>query len=431
MRRLAVCLVCVACSSPHRKPGSCDGPCPESKIDHLVVIVQENHTFDNYFAQYCTAPARSAPTCTNGPACCEAGPAFDPSGATPMALDDTANAAYDPNHEQDCELAEADGGAMDRYVTGTSVADCSDPRNFAYASASVMQPYYELAAGGALADHYFQPVSGQSSSNDMYLARAQFVFLDDLYKPDAIGQQCSLNPTLMSFEGTTIGDVLDTAGVSWTFYAEGYQAMVDAAKTQDKCPKPPADCPFGLGLYPCDYDPSDIPFDYYANFADNPKFLRDYGKLASDLSNITLPQVVFVKGLGYHTEHPGQYTTISDGEKFVGEVVDAVRTSQYAPDTLILVTWDEGGGYFDHITPPEQPTIDAQPYGTRVPLLAIGPFTAPGTISHTQMEHSSIVKFIEWNWLGKQTGQLAGRDTTVANLGSMLDATATGTPVPQ
>ncbi len=121
-----------ACAPSTRAPGSCDGPCPAAKkIDHLVIVVQENHTFDNYFAKYCTAAPGSSPTCTQGAACCEAGPGSDPSGAAPIALDDAANAAYDPNHTQGCELSEIDGGMMDRYVTG--VTGCSDPRNFAYA----------------------------------------------------------------------------------------------------------------------------------------------------------------------------------------------------------------------------------------------------------------------------------------------------------
>jgi phospholipase C len=415
-----------ACGSKTRAPGSCDGPCPASKIDHLVVVIQETHTFDNYFGRYCTAPTGSAPTCTDGPACCEAGPAQDPSGASPIVLDDASNAARDPDHTQVCELAEADGGAMDRYVTGA--AGCSDPGNFAYADPAVVQPYWQLAQAGALADRYFQPVAGQSSSNDMYFARAQFVFLDNQYKPDAIGQECSLEPQVMSFPGPTIGDLLDDAGVSWAFYAEGYQAMVDA-RAQDKCPRAPDDCPFGLNLYPCNYDVGDIPIDYYANLADDPRVLRDESRLARDLEDGTLPQVVFVRGLGYHSEHPGYSDTIGDGTTFVGGVLDAIAASAYAPDTLVLVTWDEGGGYFDHVAPPPD-GADGQPYGTRVPLIAVGPFARANTVSHVVMEHSSIVKFIEWNWLGMQTGQLAGRDVDVANLGSLLDPAATGAAVP-
>jgi phospholipase C len=425
-RITVVAAALVACSSPpHRTP--CDGPCPASRIEHIVVIVQENHTFDTYFGQYCTAAPGSSPACTQGPGCCEAGPAHDPSGASPVVLDDTANGAYDPDHTQVCELAEANQGAMDRYVTGAGA--CSDPRHFAYADPAVVQPYWDLASAGALADRYFQPISGQSSSNDMYLARAQFVFVDNDYKPDAIGQNCSVIAATMSFPGTTIGDLLDDAGVSWAFYAEGYQAMVDARGTS-LCPKAPKDCPFGLDLYPCDYDPSDVPFAYYPSSADNPKVMRDYARFATDLANLTLPQVVFIKGLGYHSEHPGEYTTISDGTRFVGDVIDAVDASPYAPATLILITWDEGGGFFDHVAPPGLGAVDGRPYGTRVPLLAIGPFAAAGTVSHVELEHSSIVSFVEWNWLGMQTGQLAGRDATVANLGSLIDPVAAGAVIP-
>src|SRR5262249_55515343 len=145
----ALILLCVTACGASRTPGSCDGPCPASGIHHVVIVVQENHTFDNYFGHYCTAPAGSAPTCTDGPSCCEAGPAHEPSGASPVVLDDTENGAYDPNHGQDCELSEMNGGAMDRYVTG---APCSDPRNFAYAESDVTALYLALADAGALAD---------------------------------------------------------------------------------------------------------------------------------------------------------------------------------------------------------------------------------------------------------------------------------------
>src|SRR6476660_6619853 len=96
-------LLLAACSSAHtRKPGDCDGPCPATPVRHLVVVVQENHTFDTYFGRYCTAAAGSAPTCTTGPSCCEAGPAHEPSGAAPIVLDDTTNGARDPDHTQAC-----------------------------------------------------------------------------------------------------------------------------------------------------------------------------------------------------------------------------------------------------------------------------------------------------------------------------------------
>src|SRR5439155_11943074 len=118
---------------------------------------------------------------------------------------------------------------------------------------------------------------------------------DNDFKPSSIGSACSLNASAMSFPGPTIGDVLSTAGVSWSFYIEGYQAMVDS---NPDCPPAPHDCPFAVSLYPCNFDPSDITFAYYDNLKDDPRLFKDFGKLAADLDSDSLPQVVFVKGLG-------------------------------------------------------------------------------------------------------------------------------------
>ena len=401
---------------------TCDAGCPSSRIEHLVVIVQENHSFDAYFGRYCTAPAGSSPSCTSGGACCEGAPAAEPgtTGGAPTLLTDQENRGFNPDHTSACELKEMNGGAMDRYVAG--VASCSNPRNFAVAPASLVQPYWDYAKAGALADRYFQPIIGATSANDMYFARAGFVFDDNAYGPDAIGKSCiSLTPK--DFTETTIGDLLIANQVSWAFYAEGYQAMKSATGA---CPAAPADC--ASTRYPCTFDPSDVPFDYYPSLKDNPLYLRDYSQLAKDVAGGTLPSVVFVKALGYRTEHPG--SSISAGIKFVQEVVSGITSSPYAPSTLVLLTYDEGGGYFDHVAPPKTNTADGKPYGTRVPLVAIGPFARKDFVSHVTMEHSSIVRFIEWNWLGGKTGQLGTRDTNVANLGSLLDPMATGTPVP-
>jgi phospholipase C len=108
-----------------------------------------------------------------------------------------------------------------------------------------------------------------------------------------------------------------------------------------------------------------------------------------------------------------------------------VRHSAYADDTLVIVTYDEGGGYFDHIAPPATSTVDNQPYGTRIPTIVTGPFARKNAVSHVTLEHSSLVRFIEWNWLGMQMGQLAARDATVHNIGSLLDPAATGVAVPE
>ena len=431
---LPLLFLALACSS---SSSSTAPPIPvaptTSSIKHVIVVIQENHSFDAYFGAYCKAATGSNPSCTTGPSCCEAAPDKDPGGgARSIPLDDAANAGFDPNHTQVCELSEIDTGKMDGYVKAPMVggAVCGSPENFAVAGQAVAGPYWQLAASYALADRYFQPVAGQSSSNDIYFARAKFAFLDNDDAPATIGSACQLTLKPTVFTDTTIGDLLVGAKVPWGFYAEGYQAMLDAQAKKD-CPTAPTDCPLGMKTYPCDYAPDDNPFQYYKAFQNDPAHAFDFTKLAADLSSGNLPGVSFVKAIGYKSEHPGYGTTISAGSSFVTALVGGVQGSPYANDTLVLVTYDESGGYFDHVAPPPASAIDSQPYGPRVPLLAIGPFARKNFVSHVTMEHSSIVKFIEWNWLGGQTGQLGTRDGTVNNIGSMLDPAATGVAVPE
>jgi phospholipase C len=403
-------------------------PTPKSAIQRVVVIVQENHTFDNHFGQYCKAPPGAAPTCTAGPDCCEAGPARDPIGAVPKVLDDAQNAAYSPDHSQACEVDEIDGGKMDKFTISTV---CGSPNNFAYADPSVVAPYWRLAQQNALADRYFQPMAGQSSSNDMYFARARFVYLDNAFIPDSIGALCSVGgvPT-KQYDDPTIADLLVAAHVPWAWYAEGYKAMIDAQKSK-RCPDPPLDCPAGIGIYPCIYDASDVPFQFYKSFTDDPRYMKDLGDFTAALADCSLPSVSFVKGIGYKSEHPSTDIRLSDGVSFASRLVAQLLASPCADSTLVLLTYDEGGGYFDHVAPPANSAVDQQPYGTRVPMLAIGRFARRNFVSHVEMEHSSVVKFIEWNWLGGVTGQLGNRDAVVNNLGSLLDPAATGTQVPE
>ncbi len=417
----------MACSS-QSVDDTCSGTCPQSSIKHVVIVVQENHTFDNHFGRYCTAASGSNPTCNTGPACCEAAPQTDPSGATLGNLDDNACATYSPDHSSACETPEMNGGKMDMY--GAGVANCSDPRNLATSDATIIAPYWNYAATGAIGDRYFQPIIGQSSANDMYMARAAFVFDDNSASPQgAVGVSCTLGAAAQkSYTDTTIGDLLNTANVPWTYYTGGYADQAAASK-QGTCASGPDTCT--LSFYPCTFDPSDVPFEYYPTLRDDPKHIADDTQFLSDLQNGKLPAVSFVRAVGYLSEHPGQLTKLSTGVAWVKQMIDAVEVSPYAGDTLVILTYDEGGGYFDHVTPPPTSTVDNKPYGTRVPFLAVGPFVKKNFVSHVVMEHSSLVKFIEWNFLGGQTGQLGTRDAVVNNIGSVLDPATTGVPVPE
>jgi phospholipase C len=424
---LAALLACGSSASQGssaESTGACHGsPC----IEHLVVIVQENHTFDNQFGGYCTAAPGSNPTCNDGPACCEAMPATDPAGTKPTVLTDAAHGAFDPNHMQACELSEIDNGKMDMFATAASM--CGDARNVAIADPTIVKPYWDLAGAGAIADRYFQPIAGQSSSNDMYLARAGYVFTDNDEAPEgAVGIMCDGQTSLAQYTDKTIGDLLTEAHVSWTWFADGYGAMVAA---HGVCPPKPADCPLPFAVYPCAFDPTDVPFEYYPSTRDNQSTMKDVSALDAALqSGSGLPSVSFVKAIGFRSEHPGYGITASAGVGWASALVGRIEASAYGANTLVLVTYDEGGGFYDHVAPPPASNVDGKPYGTRVPLIAVGPYARKNTISHVTMEHSSIVKFIEWNWLG-QTGQLGTRDAVVNNVGSLLDPAKTAVAVPE
>ena len=446
---------CGACGTTCARGQLCEaGACTTSAIEHVVLIVEENHTFDTYFGNYCQATAGSAPTCTSGPSCCEAAPALDPSGASPIVLDDASNETYDRDHDRVCEVAQIDGGLMDHFVVGSNVHttaveslytwDCSDPHNWALADATTMTTYWSYADAGALADRYFQPAVGSTSANDMYLAAARWQFDDNTDRPLSIGSGC-LGPggNAALYNGVaTIGDLLVGHGLTFRMYADGYaDAVASAPLCASQAGHFPGDCEVSeqTAMYStCNYDPSDLPFQYYKQFVDDPTYIVDEKQLGADINDGKLPNLVYIKPRTYTNEHP-KWSTISRGVGFVSTVVDMVRQSQYANSTLILIVWDEGGGFFDHVSPPPAVATmydaDASgapvPYGTRVPLLALGPFARAGVVSHVQLEHSSIVRFLEHNFLGAHyAGALGHRDAVVQNLGSLLDPAKTKITIP-
>lgn len=483
---------CVDTETDDQHCGGCDtvcegaqhcggGACVSSAIQHVVIVVQENHTFDSYFADWCQAPAYSEPTCTTGPACCEAGPDTDPgTGALPIKLDDQANIGSgplgeDPNHNRECELAEIDGGLMDRFVAGADVPydpicgnECSRPENFAYSNEATVGPYWDLAEANAVADRYFQPTPGATTANTLYLLTAHWLFDDADYRPDSIGSanpngtdaEC-VDPTGVCLDGSirswpggdTIADRLAGAGIQMTGFIEGYQAAVDATRdvfdggTLTGCAHASDDCPyFGVGLYACVYEPADVPFQFFDTLRDDPttepgtttSFTTDYADFAKVVANGALPPVAYVHGYTFRNEHP-KFSTITDGIAFTQQTIDAIEASDlYRDDTLVLVVWDEGGGFFDHVDPvaawPVAPDADdlgnPVPHGTRVPLIAIGPMVRHGEISHVVLDHSSIVAFLEYNFLAPD--QWVGEaDLAVHNLGSLLDPAKTGFAFPE
>lgn len=397
-------------------PNICkSSPSTTSAVKHIIVIVTENHSFDSIYGRYCNATPGSKPSCNIGPSCCEAAP-DSVTESSPKTLTDEQNLKYDPDHSAVCETCEVNNGAMDRYVTGCS---CSNPSNFAIADSKTATNYYSWASSYAIADNFFQSAIGASSENDMYFATGKFLFLDN----EAVPQDPKLNGArcytsgFKSYYSTTIADLLNYCNIDWTFYAEGY----DKNPTSHEC-------------YPLYYDASDDPFTYFPSLINSSEIssrnFRDYNSLFSDITDGTLPSVSYVKGLGIHSEHPG-ISTITAGEKISQDIIDAIAASNtYKPNTVVFVFPDESGGYYDHVAPPPRSAVDNQLYGPRIPLIAVGEQVKRNYVSHVQMEFSSVIKFVEWNWLNGEPGHLGTRDAVVNNIGDLFDNKKTGVNIP-
>ncbi|HLL43972.1 MAG TPA: alkaline phosphatase family protein, partial [Segetibacter sp.] len=177
----------------------------------------------------------------------------------------------------------------------------------------------------------------------------------------------------------TIGDRLSDKSIDWAWYSGGWDNAL-AGK-----PDPT-------------FQYHHQPFIYFINYAEGTAakkaHLKDETEFIAAAKNGTLPPVSFVKPVGANDEHSG-YADLLTGENHAVELINAVRNGPNWKDAVIIITYDENGGYWDHVSPP---VIDKWGPGTRVPAIIISPFAKRGYVDHTQYENVSILKLIEKRW---------------------------------
>ncbi len=388
---------------------------PKSKIEHIIVFISENHSFDSIYGNYCQAETFSNPSCNYGAQCCEKIPS-SLNGVKPKDLTDIQNSRFDPCHSKACEESEMNGGKMDNYIINGVGAN---PNNFVAAIDDEFSAklYFQWARENAISDSFFQSSAGASSQNDMYFAAGKFFFLDNTYAPQnkrIPGAQCQ--GSFNSYSDPTIGDLMNTCKISWTFYGQGLKENATTKDCDDKW-----------------WDGTDNPFFYFPSLTDSPTAednFRDFTDLINDIKNRTLPSVSYVKALEMYTEHPGNSGGFINGQRLSEQIVRNVKESDlYRENTLVILVPDESGGFYDHITPPPTSTVDGLIYGPRTQFIVVGEIAKKNYVSHVTLEPSSIIRFIEWNWLGDE-GQLYTRDRVVNNIGDMLDDIKAGVKVP-
>lgn len=337
-------------------------PNTATPIQHVIVLVQENHSFDNYFGTYPTAngtldlkdlPLQRVNGIPNHVCLPYSGSCISPrlADGTPPANPVEGQLVYE----------------MDYANNGSGFATNSGPQSVVYFDYHSVAGYWDYAEEYGLGDNYYSAVLGTTTPNRLMLLTGNTPVSAN-YGP----------PPYIPYAETVMGQ-MDNAGVSWGYYdyLDPYSGTAD--------------------VYPLNYT-SDMPSRALGN-------VRNIVELTQELAaGSGLPSVAFVNSLGSHglDEHPPYDPTT--GELWAISIVNEVMNSVYWPTTAIFITWDEGGGYYDHVTPPKIFSLDdgfTHPLlglGQRVPLLVISPFSREGYVSSVVMSHLSLLHFIEYNW---------------------------------
>jgi phospholipase C len=416
------------------------------KINHIVVIYQENWSFDSLYGKFPgangidNAAATTPQVDKNGepfdtlpqPLNTSFSPAVpDPRFPTdlPVAPFDTAKfvganqTTGDLVHRYYQEQYQIDGGKMDKFVAWSDAAGLV----MSYYDATNM-PEGKLAQQFTLMDNFFHGAFGGSFLNHQFLICAcaptwpdapsdivaqldsnGSMSKDGQVTPDgfAVNTSYSVNtphPASASVlvpqqTAPTIGDRLSDAGLPWAWYSGGWNTAL-------------------LGHADPLFQFHHQPFAYYANYADGTparaEHLRDELDFYNDVAKNQLPAVSFIKPLGPNNEHPA-YASLIAGQVHVADLVSAIQNSPLWADTAIIITYDEHGGRWDHVPPP---TGDRWGPGSRVPTIVVSPFARKGFIDHTQYDTTAILKLIEARW---NLPPLATRDAASGDLTTAFD----------
>jgi len=389
-----------------------------NKVNHVVVIYLENRGFDNTYGEFAGA-AGLADAAGALPQIDSAGNVYDslPQVAGQPYPTNLPNAPFDISlyvpptvatrdlvHRFYQEQVQIDGGKMDKFVNVSDAKGLS----MGYYHTSVL-PMAAEAANYVLCDHFFHSAFGGSFLNHIFLIAAAppvfpgaptsavavldsagHVVTDGYVTPDgyAVNTAFTVNNPHPASVTTglvpnqtipTIGDRLTAAGQTWAWYSGGWNDAIAG--------HPAATFQFHHQA-----------FAYFANYADGTQAKADHLKDETDFITAanagTLPAVSFVKPLGLNNEHPG-YTDIISGEHHTIDLINAVRNGPNWKDAVIIVTYDENGGFWDHVAPP---TIDRWGPGSRTPAIIISPFAKRGFVDKTSYETVSILAFIEKRW---------------------------------
>jgi phospholipase C len=306
-------------------------------IQHVIIASQENRAFDHYygFNPAVVASGYGVPDGFGQP---------DGQGGTVFPYLLQSPRSPDPAHQWDEIHAEWNDGQMDGFYTTNGLAALG------YYDGSDLAYYYSLVDQFTLCANYFCSLLGGTLPNRLYLCSAT----------SGGNTANAIKPGSLTYP--MILDLFAESGITWKNYRTGLGAEVG----------------------------QDDAMVLFANWVRDPRLYNTRGDFLTDLARGTLPQVSFLSPGLLDSEHAP--TSITRGERTMRELITAVMHSSAWPSTAMILTYDEGGGFFDHVAPP---VFDAYGAGIRVPTLVISPYAKRAHVEGTAYEHTSTLKFLE------------------------------------
>ena len=408
-------------------------------IDHVVILIQENRSFDHYFGSYrgvrgfsdqSAAFQQPFPGNTANP----------PAGVLlPFHLDTTlTNAActHDITHDWVPQHQSWNDGAMDGSVTSRLAINANDAvLAMGYYTRADLPFYYAAADAFTLCDNYFCSVMGPTDPNRLYTMAAS---IDPGGKNGGPLLQ-TLVTNRSSFFGkltyTTMPEQLQARGISWKVYSSPDQSILSGSFSDNV-----------LSYFKNFQDPAS---SLYQN-AFGPQFPVDF---VSDALTGNLPQVSWIIASVVDSDHPPSPSLF--GENTLSAIVTALTANPAAwSKTVLFSTYDENGGFFDHVSPVTapagtpgeyvtvpavpDPTVEGNPaitgpigLGFRVPMLVISPFSRGGFVSSDLFDHTSVLRFLETRFGAEVPNLSAWRRATVGDMTSAINFTKPDTSIPK
>ena len=384
---LSICTVALlTLASTAAAAGEADKTETTTPIKHFVVLMQENHTFDNYFGTYPGADGVPEGTCM------PRNPKKPKAGCVePFAIG--GRAVVDLEHRAATHDDQFRGGAMDGFVWALREAGEDAETTMGYYDDKDIPYYWNIADEYVLFDRFFSSASGGSVENHMYWVTGA---------PGRKAHESSSIPEEGWGDIPTIFDRLEAAGISWKFYIQNYNPRITLA-SPDVGDRGAQIVWVPLLAYPRYVDNPDL----FENIVDLPAYFED-------LENDTLPSVAFIVPSGASEHPPG---SIQAGERFVRTLITGLMTSDSWDSSAFMWTYDDWGGWYDHVKPPN---VDKFGYGFRVPALMVSPYARRGHIESTTLDFTSPLKFIQENWGVKS---LHKRDRKANNFLTAFDFT--------